>query len=140
METSKKRRRALTNADRLLIRNRRKAYPTTQQNELVDQFSKETGHEVNQSMISKALGAQYDYLDPLNPKADKKALKAVRSSTSDQPDLEGALFKQQQRMQDTDAIITRDILKAQAAKLQRSLPQYAETKEPKWLNGWLEGF
>ena len=72
-------------------------------------------------MISKALGAQYDYLDPLDPKADKKALKVVRSSTSDWPDLEGALFEWQRRMQDTDAIITRDILKAQAAKLWRCL-------------------
>ena len=91
-------------------------------------------------MISKALGAQYDYLDPLNPKADKKALKAVQSSTSDWPDLEGALFEWQQRIQDTDAIITGDMLKAQAAKLWRCLPQYAETEEPKWSNGWLEGF
>jgi hypothetical protein len=60
METPKKRRRALTDADHLLIRKRRKAHPTAQQNELADWFSKETGHEVNQGMISKVPGAQYD--------------------------------------------------------------------------------
>src|SRR5271167_3304600 len=91
-------------------------------------------------MISKALGAQYNYLDPLNPKVDKKALKAVRSSTGNWPNLKGALFEWQQRIQDTDAIITGDILKAQAAKLWRCLLQYSETEEPKWSNGWLEGF
>jgi hypothetical protein len=77
METSKKRRRALTDANRLLIRNRHKTHPTEQQNELADWFSKETGHDINQGMISKTLGTQYDYLDPLDPKADKKVLRAV---------------------------------------------------------------
>ena len=91
-------------------------------------------------MILKALGAQYNYLNPLDPKVDKKALKAVQSSTGNWPNLEGALFKQQQRIQDTDTIITRDILKAQAAKLQRCLLQYVGTEEPKWSNGWLKGF
>ena len=67
METSKKRRRALTDADRLSIRNRYKTHPTAQQNELADWFSNETGHKINQGMISKALGAQYDYLDTLDP-------------------------------------------------------------------------
>jgi hypothetical protein len=38
-------------------------------------------------------------------------------------------------MQDTNAIITGDILKVQAAKLWRCLPQYAETEEPRWSNG-----
>lgn len=72
METSKKRRRALTDADRLLIRNRHKTHLTVQQNEPVDWFSKETGHEINQGITSKILGTKYDYLDPLDLKADKK--------------------------------------------------------------------
>lgn len=112
MKTSKKRRRALTDADCLSIRNRYKTHPTAQQNELADWFLNKTGYKINQGMILKALGAQYNYLDTLDPKADKNTLKAVRSSTSDWPDLEGALFEWQQHMQDMDAIITGDILKA----------------------------
>jgi hypothetical protein len=38
------------------------------------------------------------------------------------------------------AVITGDLLKAQASKLWGRLPQYASKEEPKWSNGWLRGF
>ena len=38
------------------------------------------------------------------------------------------------------AIITRDVLKSQATKLWNSLPQYQGKEEPKWSNGWLDGY
>ena len=43
-------------------------------------------------------------------------------------------------MQKNKAIITGDILKAQAAKFWAALPQYTDIKEPKWSNGWLGNF
>ena len=37
-------------------------------------------------------------------------------------------------------MITGDILKEQAIKLWKSLPQYQDCQEPKFSNGWLDGF
>ena len=64
----------------------------------------------------------------------------MKSSIRDWPDLEYALFEQQQCMQQKKAIITGDILKTKAKELWAALPQYDDIEEPKWSNGWLEGF
>jgi hypothetical protein len=50
------------------------------------------------------------------------------------------LFEWQQRMQQKKAVINGDILKAQASKLWNLLPQFEDLPEPKWSNGWLDGF
>ena len=67
----KKRRRAFTDADRLMIRKRNQTYPSSQQKELAEWFTTETGYPINQSMISKILGQNYDYLDSIYTKKDK---------------------------------------------------------------------
>jgi ParB-like chromosome segregation protein Spo0J len=77
---------------------------------------------LTQGQISTILSSKYAYLDSLDKKKDKKQLAAKRSSKGDWPDLEAALFEWQQRMQKKKAVITGDILKAQAAKLWASLP------------------
>ena len=43
-------------------------------------------------------------------------------------------------MQQRGGIITGDILKAVASTIWSRLSQYYNTQEPKWSNGWLEGF
>jgi hypothetical protein len=43
-------------------------------------------------------------------------------------------------MQKKRAVITGDILKEQAIKLWKSLPQYEDYQQPKFSNGWLDGF
>ena len=43
-------------------------------------------------------------------------------------------------MQKKKAIITGDILRAQAHQIWNRLPQYNEEEEPKWSNGWLDRF
>ena len=43
-------------------------------------------------------------------------------------------------MDKKQAVITGDLLKAQASKLWGRLPQYSGKEEPKWSNGWLGGF
>jgi hypothetical protein len=75
------------------------------------------------------------HLDQFDPKKDKKELASKRSSAGDLPELVAALFEWQQRIQKNKAIMTRDILKAQAAKFWAALPQYTGMKEPKWSNG-----
>ena len=71
---------------------------------------------------------------------NKKALDGKRTSARDWPELEAALFEWQQRMQGKKAIISGDILKAQALKFWNVLPQFADVPEPKWSNGWLDRF
>ena len=140
MEPSKKRRKALNDADRLMIRKRNKTYPLVHQNDLALWFTQETGHEINQGMISKILSKAYDHLDSLDRKKDKAVLQGKRSSRGDWPDLEAALFEWQQRMENKKATVTRDILKEKATKIWQALPQYEGIEEPKWSNGWLQGF
>jgi hypothetical protein len=129
-----KKRRAISDAERLSIRKRAREHPG-QQGELVKWFYQETSHQLNQSLISKILSAKYDYLDAKDVKKDKKELEGKRYSEGDWPDLEAALFEWQQRMQKNKAIITGDILKEKASKLWQSLPQYEDKEEPKWSNG-----
>jgi hypothetical protein len=64
----------------------------------------------------------------------------IRSSGGDWPDLDHALFEWQQRMEQKKAIITGEILKTKARELWAALPQFDDIEEPKWSNGWLEGF
>ena len=64
----------------------------------------------------------------------------MRSSGGDWPDLDYALFEWQQRMEQKKAIITGEVLKTKARELWDALPQYNNIEEPKWSNGWLDGF
>ena len=66
-----KRHRALTDADRLMIRMRNQTYPPAQQKDLVEWFTTTTSHLLNQSQISKILSPHYDYLDDIYTKKDK---------------------------------------------------------------------
>ena len=70
----KKRRRALTNTERLVIRKRNKSHPPAHQQDLADWFTKETGYKINQSMISKILSDTYSYLDNLEKKKEREEL------------------------------------------------------------------
>ena len=89
----KKRRRALTDTDRLLIRKRHQTH-SLEQKDLAEWFAQETGHTINQSMISKVLSSKYDYLDSMDKRKDRQLLQEKkRSSAGDWPDLEAALFE-----------------------------------------------
>ena len=124
-----------------MIRKRNQTHLLAQQKDLTEWFTAETGHSINQGMISKILSKTYDYLDDVHTKRDLKALKnKSRVSAGDWPDLEAALFEWQQRMEHKKAIITGDILKAKAKELWDALPQYENVEQPKWSNEWLDGF
>ena len=90
----KKRRRALTDADRLLIRKRNQTHPLTQQKDLVNWFTTTTGHPLDQSQISRILGPKFDYLDGEYTRKDLQVIKERnRLSIGDWPDLKIVLFK-----------------------------------------------
>jgi hypothetical protein len=92
----KKRRRALTDADRLLIRKRNQTYPLAQQKDLANWFTTTTGYPLDQSQISRILGPKFDYLDSEYIQKDIREMKGKsRLSTGDWPDLEIALFEWQ---------------------------------------------
>jgi hypothetical protein len=132
-----KRRRDLTDLERRNIRRRSSEHPGPQSS-LISWFLEETGHRLNQSQISKILSTDYAYLDNDNRKPT--ALGAKRTYNVDWPELEGGLFEWQQRMQKKKAVINGDTIKAQASKLWNLLPQFEDLPEPKWSNGWLDGF
>jgi hypothetical protein len=95
------------------------------QKDLTEWFTKETGHEINQSLISKILSKNYDYLDTIDKQKDKQVLQGKKkNSVRDWPDLEAVLYKWQQRIELKKAIITGDILKEKARQLWDALSQY----------------
>jgi hypothetical protein len=137
----KKRRRALTDADRLMIRKRNQTHPPAHQKDLANWFTATTGHPLDQSQISRILGPKFDYLDGRHTRKDIQVMKGKsRLSAGEWPDLDMALFEWQQRMEQKKAIITGDMLKEKARQLWEALPQYNDVEMPKWSNGWLDGF
>lgn len=139
LATPGRKRKAVTDAQRQALRKRKREHPG-HQSELIAWFKSQYDHTLNQSQVSKILSSSYDHLDSLDTKKDKCLLEVKRQSAGDWPDLEGALFEWQQRMQKNKAVITGDILKNQASKLWDSLPQFEDRPKPKFSNGWLEGF
>jgi hypothetical protein len=88
--------RAFTDTDRLIIQKHNQTHPSVPQKDLAEWFTKETGHEINQSLISKILSKNYDYLDGIDKQKDKQVLQGKKkNSIGDWPDLEAALFEWQ---------------------------------------------
>jgi hypothetical protein len=50
------------------------------------------------------------------------------------------LFEWQQHIQQKKGVITGFILQEKASEIWKRLPQYQNIPEPKWSNGWLDGF
>ena len=133
-----KRRCTVTDLEHQQLRKHYIEYPATQQ-ALISWFNNQTGHLLNQVQISKILSPKYSYLDN-NTTRPSQLRSKMHDQQSDWPDLEAALFEQQQYVQRRGGIITGDILKARAAEIQQRLPQYHGITEPKWSNGWLDRF
>jgi hypothetical protein len=132
-----RRRRAITGVERRNIRRRYTEHPG-QQAHLASCFEQQTGHRLGQGQISTTLSDKYAYLENDNRKPSE--LGSKRNYDGDYPELEAAIFVWQQRIQQKKAVITSDILKAKASELWNRLPQFKYSIEPKWSNGWLDGF
>ena len=112
-----KKRKALSDANRLEIRKCNRTHPPAYQRDLIVWWEGQSGQKLHQSQISRILSSYYDYLDDLNEKKDKKQLESKRACTGDWPELETALFEWHQRIDKKQAVITGDLLKVQASKL-----------------------
>ena len=133
----RKRRLAISDAERRKIRRRAASHPGKQQ-ELAEWFEQETGRRLAQGKISEILSSKYQHLD--NDKRKDGALDSQRQSVADHPDLEGALFEWQQKIQKKKGIVTGHVLKAKAHDIWVALPQKKDLEEPKWSTGWLDRF
>ena len=140
MKASNPRKRlAITDLERQNIRHRYTSHPSTQPALIAWYAAQPQGRDLTQGQISSILSEKYQYLDSDTRK--KTQLGSKRNYNGEHPELEAALFEWQQRMQNKKAIITGDILKTKAHELWERLPQYTlDMDEPKWSNGWLEGF
>ena len=132
-------RKGVTDNERAVLRKRNREHPSSQA-ELINWFTKESGHKLSQAQISRTLSSKYDYIDNLDKKTDKDALQTQKQREGNWKDLDSALFEWQQRMQKKKVVITGQILKSQAAKFWVALPQYQGQEQPKFSNGWLWGF
>ena len=135
--TSKKRRRAITDAEKKALREYylqntdHKPSGKAMRQWFVEQFH----HLPSESTISEILSNRYVHLDttviaPLSKK----------HRAAEWPDLEHVLFEWQQRMQRKEAAITGDILKKMANLFWDKLPQYQNVERPKFSTGWLDAF
>ena len=90
----RKRRRALTDADRLMIRKRNQTHPLAHQKDLANWFTATTGHPLDQSQISRILGPRFNYLNSEHIEKDIRGIKGKsRLSLGDWPDLKMVLFE-----------------------------------------------
>jgi Fission yeast centromere protein N-terminal domain/Tc5 transposase DNA-binding domain len=133
----RKRRHAISDAERRMIRRRAASHPGKQQ-QIAEWFEQETGRQLAQGKISEILGSKYEHLDADNRK--DAALGSQRRSVADHPDVEGALFEWQQKIQNKRGTITGHVLKAKAHDIWVALPQKKDLTGSKWSSGWLEGF
>ena len=133
----KKRRRALTDADRKDIREyyfhtKKKA---CSQKAIKNWFWETHYHHITQSQVSDILSDKYSRLDDV-----KKGGLQNRFKEGQWPDLEEALFEWQSRVNRKGGTVTGDLLREKAEQLYTKLPQYHGQEAPKFSEGWLGGF
>ena len=137
--STRKRRRAITDAEKKAIRDWwAAASPEQKSHKKLRAWFQETHyHTISQSSISEILSDRYERLDKSTAVefAGKK-----RDRASKWPDLESALNEWQIRMNRKGATITGYILKEMVDKFWDSLPQYSTLERPHWSDGWLTAF
>jgi hypothetical protein len=65
-----------------MIRKCNEAHPPGQRKDLAEWFTRETGHEINQSMISKILSKNDNYLDGMDKWREKQVLQGKKKNSS----------------------------------------------------------
>ena len=141
---SRKRRRAVTDAQRKALRDY--YYNDSNYNKkhehLIQWFDQQFNHKINQSQVAKILGPRYKYLSEPVPGSAAVVVRpdAKRRKETEWPDLELALWEWHQRMHKKGASITGDILREMAVSFFTRMPCYAGQALPKFSPGWLEGY
>jgi hypothetical protein len=87
----KKRRRAMTEADRRTVRRWKQANPKATHEDVIKWFDQELHHKIGQQTVSTTLSTKYDYLDSDTRK--DRDLTTARTGKSEWPALELVLFE-----------------------------------------------
>lgn len=64
-------RKGVTDNERAVLRKRNREHPSSQA-QLINWFTKESGHKLSQAQISRTLSSKYDCIDNLDKKTDKR--------------------------------------------------------------------
>jgi hypothetical protein len=125
---ARKRRRAITDAERKAIRDWWAAAPPKQKShkKLRAWFLETHFHSIAQSFISDILLDRYERLDTTVEFTDRKKDRPLKW-----PDLESALNEWQIRMNKKGSTITGYVLKEMADKFWDTLPQYSALERPR---------
>jgi hypothetical protein len=115
LQQPKKRRRAMTEADRRAVRRWEQANPKATHEDVIKWFDQEYHHKISQQIVSTTLSTKYDYLD--SDMRNDRQLTAARTSKPEWPALEFVLFEWQQRLQKHKAIMTGDLLKSKVHEI-----------------------
>jgi hypothetical protein len=138
MTVEKKRRHAINERQRQLIRRHAQRNPLLRQTDLAVWASTELGHPVSQSTISESLSKRYDYLDTQS--FSRGVCGVARIYQADHPILERALLEWVLLMEGSNLAINGDMIKAAASELWNKMPDFRGIQEPRWSTGWLTGF
>jgi Tc5 transposase DNA-binding domain/Fission yeast centromere protein N-terminal domain len=134
----KKRRRALTDAERSIVRTYWHSFSEKPlYKDLITWFDENHYHKLSASQINHILSPQFAYLDSKRRRGD---LSIQRTHIGKWPDLEAALNDWQLEMNRRIVTITGELLKEMAAQIWRNLPQYTEKEIPSFNDGWLYRF
>lgn len=126
----------LSVSQRKALRQYAKAHPYFTQKQLQGWFETQFQRLITQPTISESLSAKYSFLDSSNQSLSQSR---QRFRAAHWPELEKALFQWCQRIE-IDGAITGDLIKKEAARYWKRLPQYQGMEVPVFSNGWLQGF
>ena len=124
-------------SQRKALRQYAKEHPHLTQKQLQGWFKTEFQRLVTQPTISESLSAKYSFLNSSSNRSVPESRQRFR--TAHWPELEKALFQWCQRVE-TDGAITGDLIKKEAARYWKRLPQYQGMEVHVFSNGWLQGF
>lgn len=129
-------RQSYTRAQKSELRAIARLEPQMSQRDLINWFYEKYGLAMNQSSLSCILSESRPELDSEEAQSSQKR----RQRTSMFPDLEDALFHEQQQLQDQGTTVTSDMLKETGKRLWSEMDIYRDQPMPAFSNGWLQGF
>ncbi|KAJ5729054.1 mariner-Tc1 transposon family protein [Penicillium malachiteum] len=129
-------RQAITNQQKIALREQHRKHPSATQNQLAHWFNETYNHRPTQSTLSAILSPKYQHLDT-DP--TEHTIKAKRCRTAKWPDLEAALIHWIILAQEK-ITITQDVIREKARFFWTQLPIYEGQSMPTFSNGWLEAF
>ncbi|CAF3663976.1 unnamed protein product [Fusarium graminearum] len=139
LNISRKRcRQAISNEQRMKIRELHRSYPHLRQHELSAVISREIGLTIRQSTISEITGKKFAHLDA--PNASQHFLETKKARTAEYPLLEEALHEFLTRMNSQGNTVSGETICGAAELLWHRMPDFQGKPMPQFSRGWLDGF